>query len=193
MLCCLKIRQYHIPFQTESRLRNEDLVKQMQSLDARRKLLEADVEDRSRRLAEREGHIEVLDANVEELDRQLQATEQSVIDLENQIETERRQRQEELDAVVAELESKFGTHEINEIADLGILAQSLYARLHQAEHEISELERHHADFNRIHADVLNSVSLRLGRLITYPVRRPVQAVIARLEQGDFWPVTAENI
>ena len=45
----------------------------------------------------------------------------------------------------------------------------------QEEHkrEVAGYQQHLGDFNRVHNDVLGSVSFRLGRALTFPVRKPV--------------------
>ncbi len=50
--------------------------------------------------------------------------------------------------------------------------------------QIVGYQQHLGDFNRIHQDVLGSVSFRLGRALTYPVRKPVTAWLLPRLKGN---------
>ena len=68
-----------------------------------------------------------------------------------------------------------------------VLQGALEAELNQRSEEIKELGRHLKDFDRIHREVLRSVSFRLGRILTFPIRKPLNVLLLkRLEADSFW-------
>ena len=50
-------------------------------------------------------------------------------------------------------------------------------KLHGVTDELSALRQHFKHLDDIHKSLLNSVSLRLGRLITYPIRKPITKLL----------------
>ena len=160
-----------------------------QALEAQIKLLEADVSDRSRILEEREKHVQVLDAEVDRLGRELAKSVNAVHESERALGETRRQKESELNAVNERLNAVHSTvrHQAKEISDLGDTIETLYQRDAENQNRIKELNNHLDDFDRVHMDLLNSVSFRLGRLLTYPIRKLFQSlVVSRLEPGSFW-------
>ena len=142
---------------------------------------QAFAEDRSEALAKTQADfawVESAKREAEELNHTLS------IELEDRqqiIDTER-QNNALLQGFNAELQET--TQSLSqEVADLSVEVAGLSkeaAKIPGLEDNIRGLEGHLADFDRIHRDTLNSVSYRLGRALTYPVRKPVVSLLMPL-------------
>jgi len=144
-----------------------------------------EMEDIARQKSERESHIELLETRVSETETALLASQAFADD-----------RVEELAKTQADFESlnaqKRAVEALNENQLIELDARhALIVQLQRENEDLSKeaakipgleesirgLEGHLADFDRIHRDTLNSVSYRLGRALTYPVRKPIVSLV----------------
>ncbi|MBT7371267.1 MAG: glycosyltransferase, partial [Gammaproteobacteria bacterium] len=163
------------------------LKQDIESLKVERKRLGADIEDRNRQLQEREKHISLLQDEVAKLDDTLRQSSQIISERDQQILDEREEKRSELEAVSHHLDAARSTvnHQVREISQLGDLVSDLYKKEEEGRAQIEGYQQHIRDYDRVHRELLNSVSFRLGRLITYPVRKPFTSfVISRLPEDS---------
>jgi GT2 family glycosyltransferase/glycosyltransferase involved in cell wall biosynthesis len=123
--------------------------------------LETEFKDVAGRLREREDHVDLLSADITRLVADVARANEFL----NERDRELKQRSD----AIAERDAS-----INEMReqkeDLG--------------RQIEGYQNHLSDFNRIHQDTLNSVSFRLGRILTYPVRKPITAWLLPRLKGN---------
>lgn len=138
-----------------------ELLGHSESLERSVKLLGADLQDVENRLKDRESHITrlkvELDERTGERDRQISFSEK-------------------LAEEFAQSKRVLNLHIDNLDAEVKDLQKRLEDKDRVNEHlanEIHLLNSHLADFDRIHRDLLGSVSYRLGRALTYPIRKPI--------------------
>ncbi len=163
----------------------------IQSLEADNKLTRAEVEDVAGRLGERERHIELLQQQTDELAEQLSKSN----DILNQRDTELARLIETYTAQTATLENERETHK--QVRDqLTATVEGLEEQLSDERErtagltdkvsELSEVQaeqlRHLDDYDRIVRDIHGSISFRLGRALTFPIRKPFTILILPLFQ-----------
>ena len=144
------------------------------------RLSRAEVRNLGNQLRERESHIDILKeearlsrAEVRNLGNQLQERE-SHIDI---LKEEARLSQAEVRNLGNQLRERESHIEI-----LKENVEGLNRDVSRANDALEQGQRAMEDLDRIHRDVLGSVSYRLGRLITYPIRKPVTLwVLPRLK------------
>lgn len=158
--------------------------------------LHTDVQDVGRQLAEREQHVSLLNDEVTRLGQELSssyanfarqqadhaAAQQRSQQVIHSLETDLRATQQSAGEQRARFEKNIA--ELTEDCSRK-QAQIIELELQQSrqQREVANLEQHLADFDHLHRDLLNSVSFRLGRAITYPVRKPLSKwLLPRLEQ-----------
>ena len=157
-----------------------DLRTRLDALDAEARLSQAEVRNLGNQLRERESHIDILkeearlsQAEVRNLGNQLRDRE-GHIDI---LKEEMRLSQAEVRNLGNQLRERESHIEI-----LKENVEGLNRDVSRANDALEQGQRAMEDLDRIHRDVLGSVSYRLGRLITYPIRKPVTLwVLPRLK------------
>ncbi len=71
-----------------------------------------------------------------------------------------------------------------ELADYRVRVDEFQEQVTGYREQVTGYQRHMADFDRIHTDVLQSVSYRLGRLLTFPIRKPVSLILMPKLEGN---------
>jgi GT2 family glycosyltransferase/glycosyltransferase involved in cell wall biosynthesis len=179
-------------FGTTRRLRLE-LVQSNKELDQ----AVADSQDKTGQLSDRKRHIELLKEEVTKFTGQLASANQMLEVRDKELEEknkeleekdkELKERGDQLASVRDELNAAQDTvdQQLNELT--GLVDQVSELRRLEEEHreQILGYQTHMENFSRIHEDLLGSVSYRLGRAITYPVRKPLTAwLLPRLEANS---------
>ena len=124
-------------------------------LQRARTQLEVELKDVVGKLVEREDHVDLLVADVSKLIADIARGKERENEREKERERERENERER------ERKSK---------EDL--------------KQQIVGYQQHLGDFSRIHQDILDSVSFRLGRIVTYPVRKPLTAWLLPRLKGN---------
>ena len=183
-------------------------------LQGARKLLKAELKDVVGRLREREDHVDLLVADASKLVKEREKERERERNSQEEREKERekeRKREGARKLLKAELKDVVGRlREREDHVDLLVADTSKLVKEREKERERErksqeerekerererksqeDLERqivgyqqHLGDFSRIHQDVLDSVSFRLGRIVTYPVRKPVTAWLLPRLKGN---------
>ena len=148
-----------------------DLRTRLDALDAEARLSQAEVRNLGNQLRERESHIDILkeearlsQAEVRNLGNQLRDRE-GHIDI---LKEEMRLSQAEVRNLGNQLQERESHIDI-----LKENVEGLNRDVSRVNDALEQGQRAMEDLDRIHRDVLGSVSYRLGRLITYPIRKPV--------------------
>ena len=151
----LEEREKHITLlQHEIETIEAQLRDQVETFEAQLLAKTTDLDDKTSQLAEREKHITILQDEVGRFEAQLLESNAIIL-----------QRDQAIEQVQ------------------NLLVNEQTASEHARE-QVEGYQRHMADFDRIHRDVLSSVSYRLGRIITYPLRKPFSRfVLPRLTQN----------
>ena len=157
-----------------------DLRTRLDALDAEVRLSRAEVRNLGNQLRERESHIDILkeearlsQAEVRNLGNQLQERESHIDILKEEVSLSQ--------AEVRNLGNQLRERE-SHIEILKENVEGLNRDVSRANDALEQGQRAMEDLDRIHRDVLGSVSYRLGRLITYPIRKPVTLwVLPRLK------------
>ena len=192
-----ELQRHQLQYAMTQSLESQD---ELTDLETRSATLSHELADRSRKLTERETHIDLLTAEVARLGEELVRSNAIINDRESEMATE----QQKALATIASLEQKRADLQaktarvINSLnSEVAVLKQAVIERQQQIttleqdslaqdkrhQRETDRYRGHLADFDRIHRDVLNSVSFRIGRAITYPVRKPVtRFVLPRLQK-----------
>jgi GT2 family glycosyltransferase len=131
------------------------------SLQGARKQLEVELKDVEGRLCEREDHVDLLVAEVSQFDQENKSLQGA-----------RKQLEAELKDVEGRLREREEEREIERESERKS-QEDLKQQIVGYQQQIVGYQQHLEDFSRIHQDVLDSVSLRIGRAFTYPVRKPV--------------------
>jgi GT2 family glycosyltransferase/glycosyltransferase involved in cell wall biosynthesis len=151
----------------QARILEHDLENKL--LQGSRTELEAELKDVGGRLRERDAHVDLLAADVSGLVADVARSNEAL-----------KERDELLDERNTTINRRDAT--INEMRGKTSL---LLEQQEDLKRQIVGYQQHLENFSRIHQDVLDSVSLRIGRALTYPVRKPVTALLLpRLKGND---------
>ena len=141
---------------------------------------------REKQVAERESHVEALKTEVDDIRGQLAKSRQAIADRDEQV-NEREKHvallKEQFDGLEAQL---MKSNEILKQRDTELkqerqsqdqLTQLYEKKLDEYAKQVAGYQRHVDDYDRMLRDVHGSISYSLGRILTFPVRKPFTALI----------------
>jgi GT2 family glycosyltransferase len=176
----------------QQRFEMEDIARQKSERESHIELLETRVSETETALLASQAFAEDRASELAQAQRDFTLAEQARLDVEAtnialaRLGDEQRiaieTQQEALTNQQLELDSRQQVIDTERQNNLKLIAENQalsteVAKIPGLEDNIRGLEGHLADFDRIHRDTLNSVSYRLGRALTYPVRKPIVSLV----------------
>ena len=141
-----------------------DSQQQVEALELKNKHQSFEINDLASQKNERERHIEIQTREIKSLQNSVRNSETAV----NAARADNQALTQKLEQTITQNKAELERSSAQNKAELErISAQN------KAEQE--EYQRHLDDYDRIHRDVLHSVSFRIGRALTFPIRKPITA------------------